>query len=68
MDTVYIEQCCGLTYEDVKAAGTGVAFSPMELLTLKKRDLEQGLVYLGKDILSVEQASALWTGLVKVSY
>lgn len=37
----------------------------MELLTLKKQDLEQGLVYLGKDILSSEQASALWKALVK---
>jgi len=52
----------------VKAAGTGAAFSPMELLTLKKEDLKPGLVYLGKDILSAEQSSALWTALVKVSY
>lgn len=65
---MYTEQCYGLTYEDVKAAGTGTAFSPMQLLTLKKEDLEQGLVYLGKDILSAEQASALWKALVKVSY
>lgn len=65
---MYTEQCYGLTYEDVKAAGTGAAFSPMELLTLKKEDLEQGLVYLGKDILSAEQASILWKALVKVSY
>jgi hypothetical protein len=40
----------------------------MELLTLKRKDLEQGLVYLGKDVLSAEQASALWKALVKVSY
>lgn len=52
----------------MKAAGTGAAFSPMELLTLKKEDLDQGLVYLGKDILSAEQAYALWQALVKVSY
>ena len=52
----------------MKAAGTGAAFSPRELLTLKKQDLEQGLVYLGKDILSSEQASAVWKALVKVSY
>jgi hypothetical protein len=61
------EQCYGLTYEDVKAAGSGIKFSPVELLTLKREDLEQGLIYLGKDPLSMEQASSIWKALVKVS-
>lgn len=61
------EQCYGLTYEDVKTAGSGVEFSPMELFTLKQEDLEQSLVYLGKDSLSLEQASSIWKALVKVS-
>jgi hypothetical protein len=51
----------------VKTAGSGVEFSPMELFTLKQEDLEQSLVYLGKDSLSLEQASSIWKALVKVS-
>ncbi|XP_033609058.1 uncharacterized protein LOC111868801 [Cryptotermes secundus] len=62
---IIIEQCYGLTYEDVKTAGSGVEFSPMELFTLKQEDLEQSLVYLGKDSLSLEQASSIWKALVK---
>jgi hypothetical protein len=47
-------------------AGSGVGFSPMELLTLQQEDLERGLVYLGKNPLSAEQASSIWKALVKV--
>lgn len=48
-------------------AGSGAQFSPMDLFTLQQEDLERGLVYLGKDPLSAEQASSIWKTLVKVS-
>jgi hypothetical protein len=63
----FTKECYALTYQDVTKAGAGVKFSPAELLTLQQEDLEQSLVYLGKEPLSEEQASSIWKALVKVS-
>ncbi|KAJ4443991.1 hypothetical protein ANN_05780, partial [Periplaneta americana] len=58
-------ECHGLTFEDVKNAGSAAEFSPSELLTLGQQDLERSLLYLGRNPVTKEQASAVWKAIIK---
>lgn len=59
-----------ITCKDVLAAGSGVVLDLQELLSLKllsNNELENCLVYLGKEKLQPKQAQVIWLSVRQVS-